>query len=94
MVTPQGTFVLKRFFSTALQNDDGGESASAAAVRHRIQALVAGEDPQKPLSDDAIAAIIAKEGPQLARRTVAKYRDMLKIPSSFQRRRAAKLAMS
>lgn len=94
MVTPQGTYVLKRFFSTALQKDDGEESASAAAVRHRIQTLVAAEDPKSPLSDDAISAIIAKEGPRLARRTVAKYRDMLKIPSSFQRRRAAKLAMN
>lgn len=94
MVTPQGTFNLKRFFSTALQNDDSEESASAAAVRHRIQTLVAGEDPKKPLSDDVLSQIIAKEGPKLARRTVAKYREMLKIPSSFQRRRAAKLAMS
>lgn len=91
MVTPQGTFGLKRFFSTALQNDDE-TATSAAVVRHRIQKMVEGEDPKRPLSDDAIAQIISKDGPVLARRTVAKYRDMLKIPSSFQRKRQAKLA--
>jgi len=91
MVTPQGTFNLKRFFSTALQNDDE-TATSAAAVRHRIQQMVDGEDPAHPLSDDTIAKIISKDGPILARRTVAKYRDMLKIPSSFQRKRQGKLA--
>lgn len=95
MVTPQGTFNLKRFFSTALQTEDEGDEAqSAAAVRHRIASLVANEDPANPLSDDAIAKIVADGGPKLARRTVAKYRDMLKIPSSFQRRRQARLSQA
>lgn len=94
IATPQGTFPLKSFFSAALDRNDGdaeGEQDSAAAVRHRIQQLVKEEDPKKPLSDDAIAAKITAEGTELARRTVAKYRDMLKIPSSFQRKRNAKL---
>lgn len=92
MVTPQGTLGLKRFFSTALQGDASGEGgASAAAVRYRIQKLVAAENPASPLSDDAIARAISDGGPVLARRTVAKYRDMLNIPSSFQRKRRGKL---
>lgn len=91
IVTPQGTFGLKTFFSTALSTD-GDEASSSAAIRHRVQQLVKDEDPAKPLSDDAIAKIITDEGTHLARRTVAKYREMLKIPSSFQRKRRAKLA--
>ncbi|SPF80098.1 RNA polymerase factor sigma-54 [Pseudoprimorskyibacter insulae] len=93
IVTPQGTFSLKNFFTTALSTDGEG-AASSASVRHRIQQLVRDEDPKKPLSDDALAQIISDEGTHLARRTVAKYRDMLKIPSSFQRKRQAKLASS
>lgn len=91
ITTPQGTFPMKTFFSTALGTSDG-DDASAAAIRHRIQKLVKDEDPKKPLSDDALAKIISDEGTQLARRTVAKYREMLKIPSSFQRKRAALIA--
>lgn len=88
--TPQGTVGLKSFFSTALSTD-GDSNASSAAVRHRIAELVKAEDPANPLSDDAIAATVGSEGTHLARRTVAKYRDMLGIPSSFQRRRLARL---
>lgn len=91
MVTPQGTLEMKRFFSVALSGEAEGEGASAAAVRYRIQKMVAAEDPAKPLSDEDIAKAITAEGPVLARRTVAKYRDMLKIPSSFQRKRQGKL---
>lgn len=92
MVTPQGTLGLKRFFSTALQGDASGETgSSAAAVRYRIQKLVAAENPANPLSDEAIAQAISDGGQILARRTVAKYRDMLNIPSSFQRKRRGKL---
>ena len=89
--TPQGTVPLKSFFTTALAGN-GEEDASAAAIRHRIQQLVKDEDPMNPLSDDALAKIITDEGTRLARRTVAKYRDILKIQSSFQRRRAAVMA--
>ncbi|MEM9435502.1 MAG: RNA polymerase factor sigma-54 [Pseudomonadota bacterium] len=93
MVTPFGTLPLKRFFSTALStgSEMAGDATSATAVRYRIQKIVAAEDPARPLSDDAIAQAINDGGPVLARRTVAKYRDMLKIPSSFQRKRQARL---
>lgn len=93
IATPRGTFSLKRFFSAALANaqDADGPTASAAAVRHQVQKLIADESPSEPLSDDAIARQITVNGVVLARRTVAKYRDMLNIPSSFQRRRQAKL---
>jgi RNA polymerase sigma-54 factor len=91
MVTPQGTFGLKRLFTTALAT--AGEGAtSSEAVRHRIQQLVRDENPANPLSDDALARIITEEGTHLARRTVAKYRDMLRIASSFERKRRARLA--
>lgn len=92
MVTPHGTLGLKRFFSTALSGEtEGEEAASAAAVRYKIQKMIAAEDPKNPLSDDAIAKAVSADGPVLARRTVAKYRDMLNIPSSFQRKRQGKL---
>lgn len=93
IATPQGTFSLKRLFSTALANVQEGDAgnASAAAVRYQLQKLVAAEDPRNPLSDDALARAIKLDGVVLARRTVAKYRDMLNIPSSFQRKRHAKL---
>ena len=91
IATPQGTFTLKRFFSSALASTGDGDAASAAAVRHQLQQLVAAENPAAPLSDDAIARAIKVNGVVLARRTVAKYRDMLNIPSSFQRKRQAKL---
>lgn len=91
IATPQGTFPLKSFFSASLAGK-GDEDGSAAAVRHRIQQLVKNENPKAPLSDDALAKMITDEGTHLARRTVAKYREMLNIPSSFQRKRQAKLA--
>lgn len=90
--TPQGTLPLKSFFSTALAGAAGEDCGSAAAVRHRIRQLVQAEDPRHPLSDDEIARIISGEGTVLARRTVAKYRDMLSIGSSTQRRRQAALS--
>ena len=93
--TPQGAFPLKAFFTTALPGAAAGmEDRSAAAVRHQIRDLVREEDPRKPLSDDAIARSVSAGGVALARRTVAKYREALGIPSSFQRRRAARLTGS
>ncbi|PLL12109.1 RNA polymerase sigma-54 factor [Tabrizicola sp. TH137] len=92
IATPQGTFPLKSFFSAALaaREGEGGEAGSAAAIRHRIQKLIAAENPEEPLSDDIIARVIGQEdGIQLARRTVAKYRDQLRIASSVDRRRRA-----
>lgn len=92
MVTPHGTLGLKRFFSTALSSEtEGEEAASAAAVRYKIQKMIEAENPKNPLSDEAIAKAVSADGPMLARRTVAKYRDMLNIPSSFQRKRQGKL---
>ncbi|MEM8576959.1 MAG: RNA polymerase factor sigma-54 [Pseudomonadota bacterium] len=94
IATPHGALPLKRFFSTALTAPDRAETdgMSAAAVRFQIQQLIANEDPTSPLSDDALVREIGKTGPQLARRTVAKYRGQLKIPSSFARRRSAAIA--
>jgi RNA polymerase sigma-54 factor len=86
IATPRGTVELKYFFTTAIAGTSG-ETHSAEAVRHRIRALVAGETAADILSDDAIVAALRREGIDIARRTVAKYRDALKIPSSVQRKR-------
>jgi RNA polymerase sigma-54 factor len=86
IATPRGIFELKYFFTNAIAGS-GGESHSAEAVRHRIRALVGGETAADILSDDAIVVILRKEGVDIARRTVAKYREALRIPSSVQRKR-------
>jgi RNA polymerase sigma-54 factor len=86
IATPRGIFELKYFFTTAIAGS-GGESHSAEAVRHRIRAMVGAETPDDVLSDDAIVATLRKEGVDIARRTVAKYREALRIPSSVQRKR-------
>lgn len=87
--TPRGLFELKYFFSTALIND-AGVSHSAESIRTRIKALTDEEAPDKILSDDKIVAILKEEGIDIARRTVAKYRESLRIPSSVQRRKQKK----
>ncbi|GIU66441.1 RNA polymerase factor sigma-54 [Candidatus Phycosocius spiralis] len=87
--TPRGVFELKYFFTTALHASDGGESHSAEAVRHQIKCLIEGEVQAEPLSDDRIVEILRETGVDIARRTVAKYRETLRIPSSVQRRRAS-----
>lgn len=87
IATPRGIFELKYFFTTAIASSQGGESHSAEAVRHRIRALVGAEDPVDVLSDDAIVSALRREGVDIARRTVAKYREALRIPSSVQRKR-------
>jgi RNA polymerase sigma-54 factor len=86
IATPRGIFELKYFFTTAIAGS-GGESHSAEAVRHRIRAMVGAETADDILSDDAIVATLRKEGVDIARRTVAKYREALRIPSSVQRKR-------
>jgi RNA polymerase sigma-54 factor len=86
IATPRGIFELKYFFTNAIAGSHG-ESHSAESVRHRIRALVGAELPDDILSDDAIVAMLRKEGVDIARRTVAKYRDALRIPSSVQRKR-------
>lgn len=89
MATPRGMFEMKFFFSAAISAADGGEAHSAAAVRDRIRALIAAEPPARPLSDDHLVRALKSEGIDVARRTVAKYRDALRIPSSIDRRRRA-----
>ncbi|MEP1208833.1 MAG: RNA polymerase factor sigma-54 [Rhizobiaceae bacterium] len=90
MLTPRGLFELKYFFTTSLNKvgDDGeGEGHSSESVRHRIKALVDAETAKTVLSDDAIVVALKSQGIEIARRTVAKYRDAMQIPSSVQRRR-------
>ena len=78
MATPQGTFELKYFFGSSLNTDAGG-NASSTAVRALIQQFVTAEDQKKPLSDNQLSSMLEEQGIQVARRTVAKYRDALKI---------------
>jgi RNA polymerase sigma-54 factor len=87
MHTPRGIFELKYFFSAAIANTGGGEAHSAEAVRFRIKSLIDSESVEEILSDDRIVEILKRDGIDIARRTVAKYREALKIPSSVQRRR-------
>ncbi|MBS0642881.1 MAG: RNA polymerase factor sigma-54 [Proteobacteria bacterium] len=87
IATPRGTFELKYFFTTAIQGTDGGDAHSAEAVRHRIRTMIDGEPPNDILSDDSIVTVLRKEGVDIARRTVAKYREAMRIPNSVQRRR-------
>lgn len=86
IATPRGVFELKFFFTTAIAGM-GGATFSAEAIRHRIRAMIGAERPDDILSDDAIVAALRKEGVDIARRTVAKYRETLQIPSSMQRKR-------
>jgi len=87
IATPRGTFEMRFFFTVAIASAHGGDAHSAETVKHRIRALIDAESPGKVMSDDDIAAVLHKEGVDLARRTVAKYREALGIPSSIQRRR-------
>ncbi len=91
IATPRGTFELKYFFTTAIAGMTG-ESHSAEAVRHRIRGMIEAETPSSILSDDAIVAALRREGVDIARRTVAKYREALRIPSSVQRKREKALS--
>ncbi len=88
MATPRGLFELKYFFTASIASSKGGEAHSAEAVRYRIRELIEEETKDSILSDDKIVEILQGEGVDLARRTVAKYRETLHIPSSVQRRRA------
>ena len=89
--TPRGLFEMKYFFTAAIASVDSGEAHSAEAVRQRIRQMIDEEDPDDVLSDDGIVERLRKADVVVARRTVAKYRDSLKIPSSVERR---KLKMS
>jgi RNA polymerase sigma-54 factor len=80
-------FELKYFFTASIAAADGGEAHSAEAVRHQIKQLIDAEQPDNILSDDTIVERLRETGIDIARRTVAKYREALRIPSSVQRRR-------
>ncbi len=91
MATPRGLFELRYFFGSAIADVEGGLGHSAEAVRGRIRRLIAAENPTAVLSDDSIADILRGEGIDIARRTVAKYRESLRIHCSSRRRRARAL---
>jgi RNA polymerase sigma-54 factor len=93
MATPRGIYELKYFFSSSIQASSGGDAHSAEAVRYRIKALIETEQRSEVLSDERIVDILQKDGVDIARRTVAKYRESLHIPSSVQRRRDKSMQM-
>ncbi|MEH6404401.1 MAG: RNA polymerase factor sigma-54 [Sneathiella sp.] len=90
IATSRGVLELKYFFTSAINSTEGGDSHSAESVRHKLKQLIDGEVPSAILSDDKIVVLMKKEGIDIARRTVAKYRDVLRIPSSVERRRQKK----
>jgi RNA polymerase sigma-54 factor len=85
MHTPQGVFEMKYFFHSGISSSYG-DSVSSVTIKQRIRKIIENEDPRKPLSDSKIVSILQKEGLMLARRTIAKYREELKIPTSNQRK--------
>ncbi len=93
MATNRGIFELKYFFTASIASADGGEAHSAEAVRHHIKRLIDAEEPAAILSDDTIVERLREAGIDIARRTVAKYREAMRIPSSVQRRRDKQSAL-
>ncbi|MEM7225900.1 MAG: RNA polymerase factor sigma-54 [Pseudomonadota bacterium] len=91
VATPRGLYELRYFFSASLPSTEDNAALSAEAVRQRIKRLIDGESPSRPLSDDGIVSALKGEGIEVARRTVAKYREAMRIPSSVQRRREKSL---
>jgi RNA polymerase sigma-54 factor len=91
MSTPRGLFEMKFFFTSAIASSEGGEAHSAESVRHKIKQLIDGEAREDEVhSDDRIVEILKAMGVDIARRTVAKYREAMRIPSSVERRRVLK----
>ena len=91
VATPRGVFELKFFFTSAINSSDGGAAHSAESVRHKIKQLIDGEHGENDvLSDDRIVEILKEAGVDIARRTVAKYREAMRIPSSLERKRLLK----
>jgi RNA polymerase sigma-54 factor len=94
IATPRGVFEMKFFFTAAIQATEGGEAHSAESVRHRIRQLIDAEAAEaKVYSDDRIVEILNEAGVDIARRTVAKYREAMRIPSSVERRRMLREAV-
>lgn len=93
MATPRGIFEMKYFFTASIAATDGGEAFSAESIRHRIKVLIDAELADDILSDDKIVELLAGKGVDIARRTVAKYREAMNIPSSVERRRLKKAGL-
>jgi len=93
IASPRGIFELKYFFTSSIPGAAGGEAHSAEAVRHRIKNLIDGENGKSVLSDEEIVEILKSQGVGIARRTVAKYREAMRIPSSIERRRQKSLGI-
>jgi RNA polymerase sigma-54 factor len=91
LATPRGIFEFRTFFSGAIPASAGGEAHSAEAVKHQIRKLILEENVDAVLSDDAIVALLSGKGVEIARRTVAKYRELMGIGSSVERRRQKRL---
>ena len=89
MHTPRGTYELKYFFASHVGTDHGG-IRSSTAIRALIKRMIDNELPNKPLSDNKITALLKKEGINVARRTIAKYRESMSIPPSNERKRMSK----
>lgn len=88
IATHRGVFEMKYFFTASIASSEGGDAHSAESVRHKLKALIDAEHPKRILSDDRLVELLHNEGIDIARRTVAKYREALRIPSSVERRRA------
>jgi RNA polymerase sigma-54 factor len=94
IATPRGIFEMKFFFTSAIASSEGGDAHSAESVRHKIRQLIDAEQSETQVhSDDAIVEILKQAGIDIARRTVAKYREAMRIPSSVERRRMLKEAV-
>ena len=91
IATPRGIFELKYFFTSSIASAGEGDAHSSEAVRHRIRSLIDAEPAADVLSDDALVDRLKADGVDIARRTVAKYRESMRIPSSVQRRREKQL---
>ena len=91
MLTPRGIFEMKIFFSASINSTNEGESHSAASVRESLKRLISNEPLNSPLSDEVLVTKLQDQGINLARRTVAKYRELMNIPSSSIRRRMMKI---
>jgi len=91
MATPRGIFELKYFFTSAIQSSGDGEAYSSESVRYRIKQMIDAETDKKVLSDDKIVEKLRAEGMDIARRTVAKYREAMRIPSSVERRKMMRM---
>jgi RNA polymerase sigma-54 factor len=94
VATPRGNFPFKYFFSNALPGTGGEATHAAEAIRQQVKAMIEREDPNQVLSDDQIVTGLRAKGVAIARRTVAKYRESLAIPSSVERRRAKALRLA